>query len=181
VATGYAGNGITQGTLAATVLADEICGLPNPFGELLDATRIKPLASAGAVLSENLDYPKHMLADRLVAGVDGAPALAAIPPGEGRVLTIDGDRLAVYRNANGQLGALSPVCTHLGCLVHWNTTEKSWDCPCHGSRFDPHGRVLNGPAVTGLQAKAIPGLVEEEEERDREAPAHDIHEQASTD
>jgi Rieske Fe-S protein len=143
VATGYGGNGITQGTLAATVIADEITRVANPYRELLDATRIKPLASAGAVLAENLDYPKHMVADRL-SRAGGEAELAAIAPGEGRVLSLGGERLAVYRNANGQLGALSPVCTHLGCLVHWNTTEKSWDCPCHGSRFDPHGRVLNG-------------------------------------
>jgi glycine/D-amino acid oxidase-like deaminating enzyme/nitrite reductase/ring-hydroxylating ferredoxin subunit len=180
VASGYGGNGVTQGTLAATVLADEICGVANPFGELLDATRIKPLASAGAVLSENLDYPKHLLADRLGGnGEGGARALAAIPPGEGRVLNVGGERLAVYRNANGQLGALSPVCTHLGCLVHWNTTEKSWDCPCHGSRFDPHGRVLNGPAVAALEVKAIPGGAEEE--RDAESPPYDLHENAATD
>jgi glycine/D-amino acid oxidase-like deaminating enzyme/nitrite reductase/ring-hydroxylating ferredoxin subunit len=181
VATGYAGNGITQGTLAATVIADEIGGVDNPFSKLLDATRIKPLAMAGAVLSENIDYPKHMLTDRLpgFGADDGAAALAAIPPGEGRVLTLAGERLAVYRNGNGQLGALSPTCTHLGCLVHWNTTEKSWDCPCHGSRFDPHGRVLNGPAVNALQAKAIPGLEEEEGEAD--SLAYDGHEHAATD
>jgi nitrite reductase/ring-hydroxylating ferredoxin subunit len=178
VATGYAGNGITQGTMAAMVLADQICGQPNPLGELLDATRIKPLASAGAVLAENLDYPKHMLADRLPGSVEtGAAALAAIAPGEGRVLSIEGERLAVYRNANGQLGALSPTCTHLGCLVHWNTTEKSWDCPCHGSRFDPHGRVLNGPAVTALQARAIPG----DEARESSDTIHDLDDHAATD
>jgi glycine/D-amino acid oxidase-like deaminating enzyme/nitrite reductase/ring-hydroxylating ferredoxin subunit len=177
VATGYGGNGITQGTLAATVLADEICGLANPLAELLDATRIKPFASAGAVLAENLDYPKHMLADRLPGSIEeGAEALAAIPPGEGQVLSLGGERLAVYRNANGQLGALSAKCTHLGCLVHWNTTEKSWDCPCHGSRFDPHGRVLNGPAVNALEARAIP-----DEERESEPGVHDLHEHAATD
>ena len=164
------------------MLADEICGVANPFGELLDATRIKPLASAGAVLSENLDYPRHMLADRLGGGADGVAALGAIPPGEGRVLLLDGERLAVYRNANGQLGAVSPVCTHLGCVVHWNTTEKSWDCPCHGSRFDPHGRVLNGPAVAALEAKPIPGLAAElEREQEAESPTHDLHEHAATD
>jgi glycine/D-amino acid oxidase-like deaminating enzyme/nitrite reductase/ring-hydroxylating ferredoxin subunit len=178
VATGYAGNGITQGTMAAMVLADQIAGRDNPLGQLLDATRIKPLASAGAVLSENLDYPKHMLADRLPGSVgSGADALKAIAPGEGRVLAIGKERLAVYRNGNGQLSALSPVCTHLGCLVHWNTTEKSWDCPCHGSRFDPHGRVLNGPAVAALEAKAIPG-----DEEDREdAVLYDMHEHPATD
>jgi glycine/D-amino acid oxidase-like deaminating enzyme/nitrite reductase/ring-hydroxylating ferredoxin subunit len=177
VATGYAGNGITQGTLAAMVLTDEICGLANPLTELLDATRIKPLASVGAVLAENLDYPKHLLADRLPGSHDeGTEALAAIPPGEGRVLSVGGERLAVYRNANGQLGALSPKCTHLGCLVHWNTTEKSWDCPCHGSRFDPHGRVLNGPAVNALEAREIPGMEEEQE-----PVVHDLHEHAATD
>ena len=178
MATGYAGNGITQGTMAAMVLADQIAGRDNPLGQLLDATRIKPLASAGAVLSENLDYPKHMLADRLPGSVgSGADALKAIAPGEGRVLAIGKERLAVYRNGNGQLSALSPVCTHLGCLVHWNTTEKSWDCPCHGSRFDPHGRVLNGPAVAALEAKAIPG-----DEEDREdAVLYDMHEHPATD
>ena len=179
VATGYGGNGITQGTLAAMLLTDEIKGLSNPLGELLDATRIKPFASAGAVLSENIDYPKHMLADRLPGNIDtGAKALASIAPGEGRVLSLGGERLAVYRNSNGQLGALSAKCTHLGCLVHWNTTEKSWDCPCHGSRFDPHGRVLNGPAVSALEAKPIPGVDERESE---ETSLYDIHEHPATD
>ena len=176
VATGYAGNGITQGTLAAMVLADEICEVANPLARLLDATRLKPLASAGAVLSENIDYPRRMLADRLSGTLGaGEEALASIAPGEGRVLSLGGERLAVYRNANGQLGALSATCTHLGCLVHWNTTEKSWDCPCHGSRFDPHGRVLNGPAVNALEARDLP----EAESDDR--PIYEPGEHAATD
>jgi Rieske Fe-S protein len=154
VATGYGGNGMTNGTLAAMVLAEEVRGRRSRFRELLDATRIKPLASARAVVSENVDYPRHLLTDRLP--LPGTSALARIAPGEGEVLSVRGQRLAVYRNANGELSALSPVCTHLGCLVHWNTADKSWDCPCHGSRFDPHGRILNGPAVTPLQAQPLP-------------------------
>ncbi len=174
VATGYGGNGITQGTLAAMVVTDQVVGLPNPLAELLDATRIKPLASAGAVLAENFDYPKHLLTDRLShAKAETIDAVAAIAPGEGRVVSLGGERLAVYRNGNGQLGALSAKCTHLGCLVHWNTTEKSWDCPCHGSRFDPHGRVLNGPAVNALEARPIPGVQDDEEGKD--TPIHDLH------
>ena len=161
VATGYGGNGITQGTLAAMVLADEVCELPNPFAELLHATRIKPIASAKAVVSENVDFPRHLVGDRLALrrhdrnDKDRVQELASIRPGEGKVLTLEGEHLAVYRNANGQLSELSPVCTHLGCLVHWNNSETSWDCPCHGSRFDPHGRVLNGPAVAALEARPM--------------------------
>jgi glycine/D-amino acid oxidase-like deaminating enzyme/nitrite reductase/ring-hydroxylating ferredoxin subunit len=176
VASGYSGNGITNGTLAAMVLSDQIVLGKSRFTELLDPTRIKPIASARSFITENVDYPKHLIQDRLPH--PGPEALAAIPPGEGQVLSLDGHRLAVYRNANGELSALSPACTHLGCLVHWNTTEKSWDCPCHGSRFDPHGRVLNGPAVTALEARPIPDLPETEDEP--RAPAMPGQEEATT-
>ena len=162
VAAGYGGNGITQGTLAAMVLANLAAGRKSRYAGLLDATRLKPLASARAFIAENVDYPKHLIGDRLPH--PGAEALGAIAPGEGRVLSLGGERLAVYRNANGELSALSPVCTHLGCLVRWNTSEQSWDCPCHGSRFDPHGRVLNGPAVTALVARPLPEAAETEAE-----------------
>ena len=161
VATGYGGNGITQGTLAAMVLADEVCGLANPFAELLQATRIKPIASAKAVVSENVDFPSHLFGDRMSLrrhehDRPDAGAGSRSRRGRGRCCRSTGERLAVYRNANGELSALSPVCTHLGCLVHWNTTARRWDCPCHGSRFDPHGRVLNGPAVAALEARPLP-------------------------
>ncbi|HVT10187.1 MAG TPA: FAD-dependent oxidoreductase [Polyangia bacterium] len=162
VASGYSGNGMTNGTLAAMVIADQIALGRSRFTELLDPTRIKPLASAKLFVAENADFPKHLLQDRLPH--PGPEALASIPPGDGQVLSFKGQRLAVYRNANGELSAVSPVCTHLGCLVHWNTAEKSWDCPCHGSRFDPHGRVLNGPAVTALEARPIPDVPETAEE-----------------
>jgi glycine/D-amino acid oxidase-like deaminating enzyme/nitrite reductase/ring-hydroxylating ferredoxin subunit len=154
VATGYSGNGMTHGTLAALVLADQIAGQKTRWDDLLDSTRFKPLASAKAFVTENLTFPKQLLKDRLPHA--GPEALATIAAGEGRVLALGGERLAVYRNFNGELGAVSAVCTHLGCQVQWNTAEKSWDCPCHGSRFDPHGRVLNGPAVGALPAKPLP-------------------------
>jgi Rieske Fe-S protein len=87
------------------------------------------------------------------------------------VLTLDGTRYAVYRNGNGELSAVSPVCTHLGCLVHWNSSATTWDCPCHGSRFDPHGRVLNGPAVAALATVPLPRDLEEHRDEDEEPPA----------
>ena len=159
VASGYSGNGMTNGTLAAMVIADQIVLGQSRFTQLFDPTRIKPIASAKLFIAENADFPKHLIQDRMPH--PGPEALPTIPAGEGQVLSFRGQRLAVYRNANGELSALSPVCTHLGCLVHWNSTEKSWDCPCHGSRFDPHGRVLNGPAVTALEARPIPDAADE--------------------
>ncbi len=167
VATGYAGQGMTGGTLAAMILSDQVQGLANPYAQLYDATRIKPLAAVKEFVRENVDYPTHLVADRLRRHHHPA---ASLPPGEGALLTIRGERLAVYRNQAGELYALSPVCTHLGCLVNWNTAEKSWDCPCHGSRFDPAGHVLNGPAVTPLQARDLPltPVAASKEEREEE-------------
>jgi glycine/D-amino acid oxidase-like deaminating enzyme/nitrite reductase/ring-hydroxylating ferredoxin subunit len=155
VATGYAGNGITGGTWAATVLADQVQGIANRWTDLLDATRIKPLGAAAAVISENVSYPKHLVTDRLLP-VSRNSDLDQIAAGEGAVVSVQGTKLAVYRNGEGLLSALSPVCTHMGCFVRWNTAEKSWDCPCHGSRFDAHGLVLNGPATSPLEQKPIP-------------------------
>jgi glycine/D-amino acid oxidase-like deaminating enzyme/nitrite reductase/ring-hydroxylating ferredoxin subunit len=155
IATGYSGNGITNGTLAALILTDQIQRIPNRWSELFDVNRFKPFASAKAFISENVDFPRHLVAGRLAAAARSGD-LDAIPPGEGMVLSVKGTKLAVYRNERGGLNAVSPVCTHLGCFVRWNTTEKSWDCPCHGSRFDPTGRVLNGPATIPLEAKQIP-------------------------
>jgi len=155
VATGYAGNGITGGTWAAMVLADQVRGVDNRWSALLDATRIKPLAAGPTVASENVDYPKHLIKDHLLP-LGHRKEMEKIPAGEGAVLSIRGTKLAVYRNAEGALTGLSPVCPHLGCFVHWNNAEKSWDCPCHGSRFDTQGRVLNGPAVSPLEHRDIP-------------------------
>lgn len=158
IATGFSGNGMTGGTLAALVLADQIRNVENPWTQLLDATRIKPLASAAAVVSENLTFPKTLIRDHL----GSHPArLSEIAAGQGAVVAVEGRKLAVYRDGQGTLTALSPVCPHLGCHVRWNTAETTWDCPCHGSRFAPTGAVLNGPATQPLEKKSL--LTEEDE------------------
>jgi glycine/D-amino acid oxidase-like deaminating enzyme/nitrite reductase/ring-hydroxylating ferredoxin subunit len=150
VATGFSGTGMTFGTLAGMVIADAIAGRENPFARLYDATRVKPLAQARRYVAENVDYPAALALDRVDRGQ--VARTADVPRGEGRLVRVEGDMVACYREPGGALRAVSAVCTHLGCHVRWNDAERSWDCPCHGSRFDTAGRVLNGPAVRALEA-----------------------------
>jgi Rieske Fe-S protein len=115
---------------------------------------VKPKAGAKDFIQENAEVAFRWVADRL-SRPDGRK-LADVAPGEAKVLEVDGQKVAVYREENGTTHAVSPVCTHLGCHVHWNGAERSWDCPCHGARYSPTGKVLNGPAVKDLPAKKLP-------------------------
>lgn len=148
VATAFAGNGMTFGTLAGMMACDAALGRKNPWQVLFDVHR-KPLSSAWDYLKQNLDYPFYYLKDKLRAA-EGT-SLRDVQRGEGKILKINGERLAVYRNAHGNVTKLSPACTHMGCVVHWNQTDATWDCPCHGSRFRATGDVLAGPAETSLE------------------------------
>jgi glycine/D-amino acid oxidase-like deaminating enzyme/nitrite reductase/ring-hydroxylating ferredoxin subunit len=151
-ATGFGGNGMTFGTLAARILCDHIAGRANPWSELYDATRVTPLASARDYVKENLAFPKHFVLDRLHAANDNVSSLAR---GSAGLFRIGARRAAVYRDSDGLLHALSATCPHLGCNVAFNEAETSWDCPCHGSRFDIDGKVLNGPAVSPLRSISV--------------------------
>lgn len=155
VATGFSGTGMTFGTLSGMVLTDLILGRQNPYAALYDATRVKPKAGARDFIQENAEVAFHFVADRL-AKPEGHD-LSDVPPGEGRILEVDGKKVAVFREEGegGAVHAVSPVCTHVGCHVHWNKAERSWDCPCHGARYSPTGEVLNGPAVKALPSKKI--------------------------
>jgi Rieske Fe-S protein len=147
--TGYAGNGTTFGTLTGIMAADAALGLKNPWAELFDVGRTKIRGGAWDYVKENLDYPYYMLRDR-IAGPD-AKSLRDLRRGEGKIVEVKGERVAAYRADNGRVTLLSPVCTHMGCQVDWNTAERTWDCPCHGSRFMPDGQVLSGPAESPLE------------------------------
>lgn len=151
VATGFHGWGLSNGTAAAMMLVDAIAGRANPWAALFDAGRVKPVASAPTFLSENVQVAKHLIAGYLARRPDGA---AGLRPGEAAVLERDGAKVAAYRDATGTLHEVSAVCTHMKCVVAWNPLALTWDCPCHGSRFDPDGRVLEGPAVTPLASRA---------------------------
>ncbi|MGH7694619.1 MAG: FAD-dependent oxidoreductase, partial [Gemmatimonadaceae bacterium] len=149
VATGYAGNGLTFGTLAGIMAHDWVLGHGNHWCDVLDPHR-KPITTGlTTLIRENVDYPLHFILDRLRR--DRSDDLTAVPRGEGKVLKVDGKPTAVHRTDAGELVMLSAVCTHLGCLVRWNKAERTWDCPCHGSRFTPEGLVLGGPAEEPLE------------------------------
>ncbi|MEO7455776.1 MAG: FAD-dependent oxidoreductase [Gemmatimonadaceae bacterium] len=149
-ATGFAGNGLTFGTLSALVMHDAILGGENPWRELFDPHRKS--AAPGVLktfLAENVDYPKYYIADRLRR--NRSDGVDTVKPGEGKVLTIGGKPVACSRASDGTLTKVSAVCTHMGCLVRWNGAERTWDCPCHGSRFTSGGLVTGGPAEAALE------------------------------
>jgi glycine/D-amino acid oxidase-like deaminating enzyme/nitrite reductase/ring-hydroxylating ferredoxin subunit len=169
IATGFSGNGLTFGTLAGMMLSDACLERANPYEALYSATRIKPLASLKNYLAENIDFPVHLIGDALKPA--DASSVDEVAPGEGKLVRIGLSKVAVFRSREGVLQAVSAACTHLGCLVSFNNAEKTWDCPCHGSRFGTDGRVIAGPAVTplsphegplgGLQEVAVPPVVTE--------------------
>lgn len=152
VATGFSGDGLVYGTVAGIIISDMILEKENSWLPVYDATRFTPAASAVEFIKENADVAKNFIKDRLISDSSSLDELKA---GEGKIVKINGEKIAVARDENEELHAVSPVCTHLKCHVHWNTSEKTWDCPCHGSRFSMEGEVIYGPAVTALEKKVI--------------------------
>ena len=147
VATGDSGQGMTHGTIAGMLISDLILGRPNPWSALYDPSR-KTLRAAGAFLKEAANMA-WQYTDWLKPGEESS--VDAIAPGSGAVLRRGLTKVAVYRDPEGGLHEMSAVCPHLGCIVDWNSSEHTWDCPCHGSRFDQYGQVLNGPAINSLK------------------------------
>ncbi|HWW75256.1 MAG TPA: FAD-dependent oxidoreductase, partial [Pyrinomonadaceae bacterium] len=148
VATGDSGHGMTHGTIAGLLLRDRILGRQNKWATLYDPSRVWPAATRDFV-AENLNVAAQY-ADLLTRGEVSSPEEVAA--GSGAILRRGLTKLAVYRDDAGALHEFSAICKHLGCVVAWNDREKSWDCPCHGSRYDAtDGHVLNGPAISGLE------------------------------
>jgi glycine/D-amino acid oxidase-like deaminating enzyme/nitrite reductase/ring-hydroxylating ferredoxin subunit len=148
VATGDSGMGMTHGTFAGLLLCDLIQGRTNKCAELYDPSRIR-IKAAGDFLKENLDVAAQFtsyLTPGEVSSVD------EITPNTGAVMREGFRKVAVFRDEAGELHRYSAICTHLGCIVGWNKAASTWDCPCHGSRFDARGRVINGPASRDLSS-----------------------------
>jgi glycine/D-amino acid oxidase-like deaminating enzyme/nitrite reductase/ring-hydroxylating ferredoxin subunit len=147
VATGDSGHGMTHGTIAGMLITDLIQGRENAWARVYDPSR-KVTGGLGIFAKENLKVGLHY--GEFLTGGDVKSA-AEIPLDSGVVIRDGLTKKAVYKDAEGRLHELSAVCPHLKCVVHWNPTEKSWDCPCHGSRFTKFGEVINGPALSGLE------------------------------
>jgi glycine/D-amino acid oxidase-like deaminating enzyme/nitrite reductase/ring-hydroxylating ferredoxin subunit len=149
IATGFAGTGLTMGTLGAMVICDRILGNESPWQDLLDVNRPPLRGGMWSYLKENFDYPYYLLKDRF--GRSDAIGDRELQPGEGQVLRVEGQWVARSCDTHGDQCAVSAVCPHMGCLVRWNGAEKTWDCPCHGSRFTADGEVHSGPAEKPLE------------------------------
>ena len=156
VATGYSGNGMTYSHIAAITLSNQILKGSSPYTEIFNPNRIKPVAGFANFVKENLDVVKEFIGKRV--SQEKIEGLAELAPGEGKVVKYEGTSLAMYKDDNGKVYALNPVCTHAKCVVGWNTAEKSWDCPCHGARYDINGNVLTGPARQGLEVVELDQL-----------------------
>jgi glycine/D-amino acid oxidase-like deaminating enzyme/nitrite reductase/ring-hydroxylating ferredoxin subunit len=147
VATGFRKWGLAMGTAAAELLAAQIAGRKHEWAPLFDPQRLRPKAGAASFVKENANVALRFVGDRVVKRA----SVAQIAPGEGRIVGAGLGQRAAYRDDDGTLHELSARCTHLGCIVNWNSAERTWDCPCHGSRFAATGQVIEGPAVRPLR------------------------------
>lgn len=153
LATGFSGTGLTYGTAAGKILADMILTGSSPDNDVFSPARLKPLAAAKDLVSENLNAAIRFVGDRIRA--EQVDSLQSFKNGEGRVVKYKGGTYAVYRDDYSQLHLLSPVCTHAGCIVQWNSAEHTWDCPCHGGRYSATGERIYGPPPADLDRKEL--------------------------
>ena len=149
VATGFGGWGLTNGTAAGMLLSDTILGRENPWTGIYKPTRFNASASTRELVKHNTGAMRHFFEDRLKGRPSGIRV--DVDRGDAKVVDSDDGPIGVYRDDDGELHTVSVVCPHMGCHVEWNDGEASWDCPCHGSRFDYDGRVVHTPAVDDLR------------------------------
>lgn len=152
-ATGFSTDGLTYGVLSAMIFKDLLNNRENQWADLYKAGRFTPVKSAKNYIKENINVAKQYLKD--LPGKAEAERFSEVRPGEGKVVEVDDEKWAVYKDETGQVHCCSAVCTHMDCIVDWNDAEKSWDCPCHGSRFEATGEVIEGPAFSPLDKRNV--------------------------
>jgi glycine/D-amino acid oxidase-like deaminating enzyme/nitrite reductase/ring-hydroxylating ferredoxin subunit len=158
VATGYGGIGISSSTIAAKVLTEMIVAGKSEYEKLFDPNRIKPVAGFNKFVKEAADVVGNFIGG--IFSKEKLETLADLAPGEAKVVKYEHHAIALYKDENGQLHAVNPACPHIDCTVNWNNSEKSWDCPCHGSRFGYDGELLTAPARKDLEVIKMEELVE---------------------
>ena len=150
VATGFNAWGISNGTAAGLILADLAAGRENHWLELFDARRVKPIAGGLKFMKENVQVATHLVSGYLSRKPKSFDELA---PGDAAILEIEGENVAAFKDEQNRVHAVSAACSHMGCIVGWNETDRTWDCPCHGSRFELGGAVIHGPATKPLESR----------------------------
>jgi hypothetical protein len=158
VATGFGGNGMIYSHVAAMIFLDLIVHGKDSYDSLFKPARIKPVAGFVNFIKHNADVVR-LFAGKLFSA-EKMPELSELTAGDGKIVRFEGEKIGISRSADGQLHAVNPVCTHMKCDVSWNLAEQSWDCPCHGGRFDCKGKLLTGPPSTDLEAVNIRDLIE---------------------
>jgi glycine/D-amino acid oxidase-like deaminating enzyme/nitrite reductase/ring-hydroxylating ferredoxin subunit len=158
VATGFGGNGITYSQVAARVLKSIILQIADPLIPLFSPTRIKPVAGFVQFVDHNADVVKQFVSKWFSSDHEEVN-VADLAPGEARVVRYDGNLVGVSKDDKGDLHIVDPTCTHMRCSVVWNNAERSWECPCHGARYSPDGKVLTGPASKDLEIVRLRTLV----------------------
>ena len=148
VATGFKKWGMTTSNIASNIITDKILGKENPYEDIFTATRLEPI--------KNHEELKNMIKQSLNSLVINKfkipeEALETIKNDTGKIIEIDGKNIGIYKDKNGKIYAVKPNCTHLGCLLKFNDLEKTWDCPCHGSRFDYEGHSIYAPSIKDLE------------------------------
>ena len=148
VGCGFAGNGMTYSHIAAGLFLDLVRGKHTAVSELFSPARLKPITALGNEIASGASVAASFIADRFK--IKKIVDASELDRGEARLVKQDGEQLAIYRDERGKFHTVSPTCTHLACLVHWNKSERSWDCPCHGARYNIDGEMITGPADRDL-------------------------------
>jgi glycine/D-amino acid oxidase-like deaminating enzyme/nitrite reductase/ring-hydroxylating ferredoxin subunit len=148
IATGFSSDGLIYGTAASMIISDLITGKDNPLASVFNPKRLTVGASAKKAIKENVTVVKHLISDYVFRGNE--KELSEIKKNESKIVDFNGQKVAAHKDEVEKFHLVSAQCPHMGCIVHWNNGEKTWDCPCHGSRFSVEGKVLEGPAIGDL-------------------------------
>jgi len=149
VATGFGGNGMIYGSLSALIFLDMMQEKKSPYKELFAPGRVKPVAGFTNFVREAADVVKELITGKF--GIETIREIGELAAGEARIVHYNDQTVALYKDEDHNIHAINPACTHIKCTVAWNEVERSWDCPCHGSRFSVDGELLTAPARKNLQ------------------------------